>query len=244
MPQIALVTGANRGLGFEIARQLAHAGHAVVIGARDSQKGDEAAMVLRGEGLDVEPMTLDVDDPDSVEHAARELREQHGRLDVLVNNAGVLPEATADSAELISTSMFRQTFKTNVFGAVSTTEQLLPLLRRSEAGRIVNVSTTMGSLADQSDPSSPYYAVVMPAYQASKAALNSVTVGLSKLLADTPIKVNAVCPGFVQTDLTPINRDQAPLTPVDAARVIVRYALLDDGGPSGGFFDQQGAVAW
>src|SRR3954453_23933677 len=140
--------------------------------------------------------------------------------------------------------MFRQTFETNVFGAVSTTEQLLPLLRRSEAGRIVNVSTTMGSLADQSDPNSPYYAVIVPAYQASKASLNSVTIGLSKLLANTPIKINAVCPGFVQTDLTPINRDQAPLTPTDAADVVVRYALLDAAGPSGGFFDEGAAVPW
>jgi NAD(P)-dependent dehydrogenase (short-subunit alcohol dehydrogenase family) len=244
MPRIALVTGANRGLGFEVARQLADAGLKVVIGARDPHRGNDAAELLRSEGLDVETLTLDVDDPDSVEHAARELRGRHGALDVLVNNAGVLPEATADSVEVISTGMFRQTFETNLFGAVNTTEQLLPLLRRSEAGRIVNVSTTMGSLADQSDPGSPYYSVIAPAYQASKAALNSVTVGLSKLLADTPIKVNAVCPGFVQTDLTPINRDQAPLTPTDAARVIVRYALLDAAGPSGGFFDQEAAVAW
>jgi NAD(P)-dependent dehydrogenase (short-subunit alcohol dehydrogenase family) len=244
MPRIALVTGANRGLGFEVARQLAHAGHVAVIGARDPQKGDEAAQRLRSEGLDVEAVALDVDDANSVKDAARELRERHGALDVLVNNAGVLPEATTDSAEAISAGMFRQTFETNLFGAVRATEQLLPLLRRSEAGRIVNVSTTMGSLADQGDPNSPYYAVIVPAYQASKASLNSVTIGLSKLLADTPIKVNAVCPGFVQTDLTPINRDQAPLTPADAARVIVHYALLDDTGPSGGFFDQAGAVAW
>jgi NAD(P)-dependent dehydrogenase (short-subunit alcohol dehydrogenase family) len=244
MPRIALVTGANRGLGFEIARQLAHAGHVAVIGARDPQKGDAAAERLRSEGLDVEAVALDVDDANSVDNAARELRERHGALDVLVNNAGVLPEATTDSAEVISTSMFRQTFETNLFGAVRATERLLPLLRRSKAGRIANVSTTMGSLADQGDPNSPYYAAIVPAYQASRASLNSVTIGLSKLLADTPIKVNAVCPGFVQTDLTPINRDQAPLTPADAARVIVRYALLDDTGPSGGFFDQEGAVAW
>lgn len=176
MPKTALVTGANRGLGFEISRQLAHAGHTVVIGARDLQKGDEAAELLRREGLDVETVALEVDDPDSVGQAARELRDRYSALDVLVNNAGVLPEATADSAEVISTSMFRQTFETNLFGAVSTTEELLPLLRQSEAGRIVNVSTTMGSLADQSDPGSPYYSVIVPAYQASKAALNSVTV--------------------------------------------------------------------
>jgi NAD(P)-dependent dehydrogenase (short-subunit alcohol dehydrogenase family) len=244
MPRTALVTGANRGLGFEVARQLARVGHAVVIGARDPLKGDEAAELLRSEGLDAQAVTLDVSDPDSVERAARELSDRLGALDVLVNNAGILPEATADSTEVVSASMFRQTFETNLFGAVRAIEDLLPLLRRSESGRIVNVSTTMGSLADQSDPESPYYSVVAPAYQASKAALNSVTVGLSKLLADTPIKVNAVCPGFVRTDLTPTNRDQAPLAATDAAGVILRYALLDEAGPSGGFFDQQGAVAW
>jgi NAD(P)-dependent dehydrogenase (short-subunit alcohol dehydrogenase family) len=244
MPKIALVTGANRGLGLEVARQLAQAGHTVVIGARDPQKGDEAAQLLRSEGLDSETVGLDVDDADSVEGAAHELRERHGSLDVLVNNAGVLPEATADSPEVISTRMFRQTFETNLFGVVRTTEQLLPLLRQSEAARIVNVSTTMGSLTDQSNPESPYYSVIVPAYQASKAALNSVTIAMSKLLAATPIKVNAVCPGFVQTDLTPVNRDQAPLTSADAARVVVRYALLDDAGPSGGFFDRDAAVAW
>jgi NAD(P)-dependent dehydrogenase (short-subunit alcohol dehydrogenase family) len=124
------------------------------------------------------------------------------------------------------------------------TERLLPMLRRSDAGRIVNVSATMGSLADQADPESPYYSVILPAYQASKAALNSITIALSKFLTDTPIKVNAVCPGFVQTDLTPLNREQAPLTADDAAHTVVRYALLDDAGPSGGFFDHDGAVAW
>jgi NAD(P)-dependent dehydrogenase (short-subunit alcohol dehydrogenase family) len=127
---------------------------------------------------------------------------------------------------------------------VSVTEHLLPLLRASDAGRIVNVSSTTGSLTDQSDPQSPYFATVVPAYQASKAALNSVTISLAKLLRDTTIKVNAVCPGFVQTDLTPINREQAPLTTAEAARPVVRYALLEDDGPSGGFFDREAAVAW
>lgn len=244
MSRVALITGANRGLGFEVARQLAQAGQTVVIGARDSQKGEEAAELLRTEGLDVESVVLDVNDSASVERAARDLRERHGSIDVLVNNAGILPEATAGAGEAINAALFRQTFDTNVIGAVSVTEQLLPLLRESPAGRIVNVSSTMGSLADQSNPESPFYAMVVPAYQASKAALNSVTIGLSKALADTPIKVNSVCPGFVQTDLTPINREQAPLSAADAARVVVRYALVSDAGPTGGFFDYEAAVAW
>jgi NAD(P)-dependent dehydrogenase (short-subunit alcohol dehydrogenase family) len=244
MAKIALITGANRGLGFEVARQLAQAGHTVVLGARDPQKGDEAAQLLRDEGLTAEALTLEVDDIASVKRAAAELRERHGQLDVLVNNAGVLPEATAAPAEVIDAGLFRETFDTNLIGAVGVTEQLLPLLRQSQAGRIVNVSTTMGSLADQSDPESPHSSMIVPAYRASKAALNSVTVSLSRALADTPIKVNSVCPGFVQTDLTPVNRDQAPVTAADAARVVVRYALVDDGGPSGGFFDHKAVVAW
>lgn len=245
MSTIALITGANRGLGFETARQLAQAGCSVVIGARDAQKGEEAAERLRVEdGLDVESVQLDVADDDSVRGAADTMRERHGHLDLLINNAGILPEATAQAEEAVDVDVFRTTFDTNLLGAVCVTQHFLPLLRNAPSGRIVNVSTTMGSLADQSDPDSPYYSVVVPAYQASKAALNSLTVGLSKLLADTSIKVNAVCPGFVQTDLTPVNRDQAPLTPADAARVIVRYGLLHDDGPTGGFYDQEAAVAW
>lgn len=245
MSTIALITGANRGLGFEAARQLAEAGCTVVIGARDAQNGEQAAKRLRaGDGLDAESVQLDVADDDSVRGAAEAMRERHGRLDLLINNAGILPEATAQPDEAVDVDLFRATFDTNLLGAVRVTQHFLPLLRDAPGGRIVNVSTTMGSLGDQSDPRSPYYGVVVPAYQASKAALNSVTVGLSKLLAGTSIKVNAVCPGFVQTDLTPVNRDQAPLTPADAARVVVRYALLDDDGPTGGFYDQEAAVAW
>ena len=245
MSRIALVTGANRGLGFETARQLARAGITVIVGARDAPKGEQAAARLRTEqAVAVETVQLDVADEASVERAARTVRERHGRLDLLVNNAGILPEATADTPEVVDVALFRHTLDTNLLGAVATLEHFLPLLRESTGGRVVNVSSTMGSLTDQSDPRSPYYDAVLPAYQASKAALNSLTVGLSKLLADTPIKVNAVCPGFVQTDLTPASRDQAPLTAADAARVVVRYALIDRDGPTGGFFDHEAAVAW
>lgn len=240
-----LVVHVEAGLGFETARQLARAGVTVIVGARDPEKGDAAAELLRArEGLDVECVQLDVGDEASVERAAATVADRHGRLDLLVNNAGILPEATADTPEVIDVDLFRHTFDTNLLGVVRTTEHFLPLLRKSAGARIVNVSSTTGSLSDQTDPRSPYYSLVVPAYQASKAALNSLTIGLSKLLADTVIKVNAVCPGFVQTDLTPINRDQAPLTPADAARVVVRYALIDDDGPTGGFFDREAAVAW
>ena len=141
--------------------------------------------------------------------------------------------------------MFRESFETNVFGAVSVTKEFLPLLRKSASGRIVNVSSTMGSLTDQSDPSSPYYGLVVPAYQTSKAALNGFTIALSKALADTSIKVNSVCPGWVQTDLGgPENRAAAPTTADEAAQIVADMASLPADGPTGGFVDRAGTVAW
>lgn len=237
MTKIALITGANRGLGFETARQLAEAGMTVLVGARDASRGEEAAA-----SIGAECVQLDVGDGASVARAAAYVEERYGRLDLLVNNAGILPEATASS--VLDASVFSATLDTNVLGVVRVTERFLPLLRRADAGRIVNVSSTMGSLADQGDPASPYYGLVVPGYQASKAALNSLTISLAKLLADTPIKVNAVCPGWVQTDLAPGNREQAPTSAAEAARVVVRYALLDEDGPTGGFFAAEHAVAW
>ncbi|CAN5732421.1 SDR family oxidoreductase [soil metagenome] len=154
-------------------------------------------------------------------------------------------EAT-DSAQhqFASAAMFEQTFATNLFGAVAVTEAFLPLLRQSPMGRIVNVSTTTGSLTDQADPDSPYYQLAVPAYRSSEAALNSVTLSLAKALADIESKVTSVCPGFVQTDLTPINRDQAPLTADQAAAVVVTSATLPANARSDTFVDRDGPVAW
>ncbi len=144
----------------------------------------------------------------------------------------------------MSSRLFRETFETNVFGAVTVIEEFLPLLRKSGAGRVVNVSSTMGSLADQSDPESPYFATVVPAYQSSKAALNGITIALAKLLEDSPIMVNSICPGFVQTELTPISKSHAPLTAAAASEIVSDLALIEDDGPSGQFFDSDGRVAW
>jgi NAD(P)-dependent dehydrogenase (short-subunit alcohol dehydrogenase family) len=245
--KIALITGANKGLGLAAARQLGEAGATVIVGARDAAKGEQAAQQLRDQGLEAEALTLDVTDPSSVRAAAEEVERRHGRLDVLVNNAGILPEVTAaDQVQgPLDVRMFRDTFETNVFGAVAVTQAFLPLLRASDAGRIVNVSSTMGSLGDQANPDSPYYGLVVPAYQTSKAALNSITIALSKSLADSKIKVNAICPGWVQTDLGgPDNKAAAPLTPDEGARIAVQMALVGEDGPSGGFVDANGTVVW
>ncbi|WP_246242000.1 SDR family NAD(P)-dependent oxidoreductase [Flexivirga aerilata] len=223
---------------------MAAAGHHVVIGARNGATAQCIADDLVKQGHSATAVQLDVTDESQVVAAAERIRQAHGRLDVLVNNAGILPEARGDAAEIVDARLFRETFETNVFGAVAVTESCMPLLRASEGARIVNVSTTMGSLTDQTDPSSPYYALTMPAYQASKAALNNVTIALAKQLAQTPIRVTSVCPGFVQTDLTPMNRSQAPLTAAEAAEVVIRAATLPANAKSGTFIDADGVVPW
>lgn len=240
---LALITGANRGLGLATAQALGREGLRVVIGSRDGAAGEAAAKRLRSEGIDAFSVELDVTSEESLASAAKGVSEQFGRLDILVNNAGILPEATRPSEDLLDPETFRSTFDTNIFGAVAATRAFLPLLRESSAGHIVNVSSTMGSLADQQDPASPYFPMVIPAYQISKAALNGLTVVLAKALADTSITVNSVCPGWVQTDLGgPANRAAAPTSAEDAALVVRDLVLAD--GPTGTFVDATGAVAW
>lgn len=243
--KVALVTGASRGIGEATARRLARNCAHVILAARDPNDVEETVDRLNREGHSASAVQLDVTDDESVRRAADEVAAAYGHLDVLVNNAGILPEAThGDPSEVVDLSMFRATFATNVFGAVAVLEAFLPLLRKSEAGRVVNITTTMGSLSDQTDPASPYYGTVVPAYQSSKAALNNVTIALAKTLAETPIKVTSVCPGFVQTDLTPGNREQAPLTADQAAEVVHRAATLPSDAPSGTFVDANGIVPW
>jgi NAD(P)-dependent dehydrogenase (short-subunit alcohol dehydrogenase family) len=244
MMKTVLVTGANRGLGFATARRLGAPDTTVIVGARDAESGERAAAAIRADGNDAVAVTLDVRSPESLAAAAAAIRRRYGRLDLLVNNAGVLPEATADPNGPVSLDLFRATFDTNVLGAVAAIEAFLPLLTEEPRGRIVNISSTMGSLSDQSDPESPYYSVVVPAYQSSKAALNGVTVALAKALKDAGVAVYSVCPGFVQTDLTPMNRDNAPLTADDAAETVVRVALSADASLSGRFLSSDGLVPW
>ena len=242
---LALVTGANRGLGLATAAALARNGCTVLIAGRDSDSVDVAVAALAGRGLDVAPLVMDVSSLASIAAASQDVGDRYGRLDVLVNNAGILPEVSGDGDhDFMEPDVLLRTFETNLFGAVATIESFLPMLRASRAGRIVNVSSTMGSLSDQSDPTSPYYATLVPAYQASKAALNSITIGLSKKLADTNIKVTSVCPGWVQTDLARGNRSQAPTSAEAACAVVVRAATLGEDASSGGFTDEDGTVTW
>ena len=237
--RLALVTGANRGLGFEVAKGLVEAGCRVILGVRDLAKGEAAAARLP-RSHEVELVALDVADPASITAAAATISGRFERLDVLVNNAGVsLDWTTPPSAT--GGDLLRRTFEPNLFGAVALTQALLPLLRRSDAARIVNVSSSLGSLACASDPAYAYFGFNAFAYTASKAALNAWTVTLAKELADTAIKVNSADPGWCRTEL---GGDQAPLEPGEGARSILRLALLPDDGPSGGFFHDEESVRW
>lgn len=238
--KIALVTGANKGIGREIARQLAEAGVAVMMGARNLQLGQAAAGELADAGLAVEAIELDLDRQATITAAAAAISRKHGRLDILVNNAGIVDAGDGPPSKAAAASV-RRLMETNFIGALCVTQAMLPLLRLSRAGRIVNLSTTLGSLAVNGDPTSPYYEARLMGYNASKAALNMLTVQLAAELKDTPIVVNSVAPGYVKTDLTGGN---GFMTPAEGARLPVQYALLDEDAVSGRFVEPQGYVAW
>ena len=238
--RIALVTGANKGIGLEIARQLAQAGHRVLLGARAPERGTAAAAGLAEEGLDVRFVPLDLADPASIDAAASWIEAEVGRLDVLVNNAGIaVPgDALPGSASL---EAVRRTFDTNFFGTLAVTQAMLPLLRKSAAGRIVNVSSGLGSLTLNADPTWDFAAVKPIGYNASKAAMNMMTVQLAAELQDAGIKVNSADPGFTATDL---NDHRGHQTAPEGAAAAVRLALLPDDGPTGGFFSAERAEPW
>jgi NAD(P)-dependent dehydrogenase (short-subunit alcohol dehydrogenase family) len=244
MNAIALVTGANRGIGLATARELGAMGVTTLIGARDPDSGNRALDQLRDDGVEVDFLELDVTEQSTIAAAHDGIKRRYGRLDILINNAGVLPEADADTPVVgLVLDMFRPTFETNVFGTVAVTEAMLPLLRQSAAGRVVNVSSSLGSLTLQTDPNQQSH-VVTPAYQSSKSALNAITVALAKLLSDCPITVTSVCPGFVQTDIhPPSNRSNATTTPDEAGEFIARIAT-DPAVETGTFIDRNGTVPW
>ncbi|WP_227996096.1 SDR family NAD(P)-dependent oxidoreductase [Nocardia australiensis] len=243
MAEVAVVTGSTRGIGFETALALGLSGYTVVVTGRSEQAAVAAARLLGERGVDAHGHRLDVVSIESVQRLADVIARDHGRLDVLVNNAGVAAEWDAPGpSRYAHPESVRRTLETNVIGVFHTVEALLPLLRRSDSGRIVNVSSFMGSLTLQSraDPAD----MVVPAYQASKAALNSLTITLSKVLADTSIKVFSVDPGFAQTDFSPINRAQAPLTAAQGAEPVVEAAMLKIDAASGSFIGRDGVVPW
>ncbi|MCX4527171.1 MULTISPECIES: SDR family oxidoreductase [unclassified Streptomyces] len=238
--KVALITGANKGIGLAIARQLGEQGVVVLVGARDEVLGKQAADTLSGDGINAVPLRLDVTDPASAAEAAGEIERRYGRLDILVNNAGVAGRFTGTADEATAADL-REVYETNVFGVVTVTHAMLPLLRRAAAGRVVNLSSHVGSLALNSDPRSPLAGVSMIAYQSSKTALNAVTVAYAKELRGTPIKVNAALPGVVATD---INHHRGHRTPAEGAVIAVRLALLDEAGPSGECLADDGPVPW
>jgi NAD(P)-dependent dehydrogenase (short-subunit alcohol dehydrogenase family) len=241
MKNIALVTGANKGIGFEVSRQLGRAGFTVLMGARDAARGEEATEKLRAEGLDVRFVAADLNRAgESATLLAQQIQEEFGRLDVLVNNAAI-GDKEDGPASSVSIDALRRTFETNFFGTVAFTQPLLPLLRAAEKARIVNVSSGLGSLAINSDPSSPFYDVKVLAYNASKAALNMFTVDLAYDLRDTKIKVNSVCPGYTATDM---NGHSGTQTVEEGAIEIVRVAQLPEDAPTGGFTHKDGAYPW
>lgn len=247
--KVALLTGANKGIGFETARQLGVMGMVVLVGSRDPGRGERAAGMLRKEGIQARFVHLDVTKEETIKAAVDLVERQFRRLDVLVNNAGVLlpnaPSVGQGSAvrppSECTIESLRQTFETNFFGAFMVTKAFLPLLRRSDAGRIVNVSSMQASLQNKADYGRENGHTLFLAYCASKTALNALTAVCANELRDTPIKVNSICPGYVDTDLS---SHMGTKSPKEAARVPVHYATLPADGPTGGFFDESGPIPW
>ncbi|MBO0929680.1 SDR family oxidoreductase [Fibrella aquatilis] len=242
----ALITGANKSIGFETARQLLQQGYHVYLGSRNEENGQEAVEKLNAEGLtEVEAVQLDVSDPESVKAARAQIGQKTDVLDALFNNAGInggIPQ-TATGASI---DTFKTVYDTNVFGVVSVTQAFLDLLQKSDAPRIVNVSSGMGSLTLHTDPNWKYYHNKGAIYHTSKAALNMYTIILAYELRDTPVKVNAVDPGFTATDF---NHHRGTGTVAEAAARLIKYATIGADGPTGKFFSEEnnsetGEIPW
>jgi NAD(P)-dependent dehydrogenase (short-subunit alcohol dehydrogenase family) len=248
--KVAFITGGNRGLGFETARILGKQGITVVIGSRDLAQGEAAAKKLREEGARVvEAERFDVNKPTDHKQIYDYLERKYGRLDILINNAGILDEglerpasgAGFNSTSQLSAEKLRQTFETNFFQPIALTQTLLPLIRKSPAGRIVNLSSLLGSLTLHSDPTSRIYDRKAFAYDASKTAINAFTVHLAQELRGTPIKVNSAHPGWVKTAM---GGPMAPMELSEGGKTSAQLATLPEDGPTGGFFHLGEVVPW
>jgi NAD(P)-dependent dehydrogenase (short-subunit alcohol dehydrogenase family) len=240
--KVALISGANKGIGLETARQLGKMGVTILVGARDLARGEEAAEVLRGVGVDAQAVKLDVVNPDDVTAAVKLIEKEFGKLDILINNAAVmLDPRTGNATSTTPPSVLRDTFETNLFAVVALTQAMLPLLRKSEAGRIVNLSSVLASLTLHATPGSPIYEAKTFAYDTSKTALNSFTIHLAHELRGTKIKVNSAHPGWVKTDM---GGEGAQMEIVDGAKTSVQLATLGEDGPTGGYFHMGEALPW
>jgi len=238
--RIALVTGANKGIGLEIARQFAQSGVLVIIGARDPVRAEAARDDLTAQGLKAQSLRLDLTDQATIATAVETIHAGYGRLDILVNNAGIV-DAADGPPSTSSAEAARRIMDTNFVGTLAVTQAMLPLLRQAPAARIVNLSSSLGSLSVNGDSTSPYYSARLIGYNASKAAVNMLTVQLAQELGDTPIVVNSVSPGFVKTDLT---GHAGFMTPEEGAKMPVRYALLGEDAVSGRFVEPNGETPW
>jgi NAD(P)-dependent dehydrogenase (short-subunit alcohol dehydrogenase family) len=241
--KVALISGANKGIGLETARQMGKLGYTVLIGSRDALRGEVAARQLRDDGVDARVVKLDVVKQSDIDAAAAMIEKEFGKLDVLVNNAGVMIEKgwTKNTTSETTVDNLRATFETNLFAVFALTKAMLPLLKLSEAGRIVNVSSILGSVSMQGTKGSPTYSTKLFAYNSSKAALNVLTISLAHELRGTKIKVNSAHPGWVKTDL---GGSAAPMNVVDGAKTEVELATLGEDGPTGGFFHNGKEIAW
>jgi NAD(P)-dependent dehydrogenase (short-subunit alcohol dehydrogenase family) len=239
--KIALITGANKGIGLETARQLGQQNMTVLVGARDPKKGEAAASELQQSGIDARAIELDVARSESIQKAAAQVERDFGRLDILVNNAGVMldDEEKTVSGQLMET--WRKTFEPNFFGLIGTTQAFLPLLRKSDAGRIVNLSSILGSIGYHATPGSPVYDNKIPAYNVSKSAVNAYTVQLAYELKDTKIKVNAAHPGWVKTQM---GGEGATMELSDGAKTSVALATTGEDGPNGAFLHLGEPIPW
>lgn len=240
--KIALISGANKGIGLETARQLGKLGVTVILGARDLGRGEAAVAELKKDGVDAVAVKFDVVDAADIQAAVDKIEAEYGVLDILVNNAGMSTESLGgNSTTTVSEDDLRKTFETNFFAVINVTNAFLPLLEKSEAGRIVNVSSILASLTLHALPGSPIYDAKMFAYDSSKTALNAYTVHLAHALKDTKIKVNSAHPGWVKTDL---GTDAAPMDVVDGAKTEVTLATLPEDGPTGGYFHLGETLPW